>query len=79
VKIGEVVADVGSMLAPLRESEGDLNRIVQATIRVLGMEIAQDGTIVNWKAPAAAGPAWEPPGGLTRPRRTYRNGRGMKK
>ncbi len=66
--------DDGTGAIWIRNGKVDLDYIVQATIKALGIEIATDGTVA-----VRPRSAWEPPGGLVRPKRVYKNGRGPKK
>lgn len=78
MKFDDVVAKVralddGTGDVWIRDGEVDIEFIAIAVIRAAGFVVQEDSReIVKTRE-------WEPPGGLARGKRTYRNGRGVRK
>ena len=52
-----------------------LAEIVHATVQCLGLYVAPNGQIVRQETAASNTIEWQPPGGLKRPRKSYRYGK----
>lgn len=75
--LDEVVAKVRSHgdCCLMRNGEADVDFIAKLVIETVGLTVADDGLIVGAAGVAETMREWEPPGGLKRSPRAYRNGK----
>jgi hypothetical protein len=63
----------------MRNSEVDVDFIAKFVIETVGLTVADDGLIVGAAGVVETMREWQPPGGLKRKARSYRNGKRAKR